>query len=179
MAEGSWRSTQAEAPGGAMTALGVHNVDAMIHLFGEIDEVYASSLRRAVAYDAEDTTSIQFAMKSGVSASMVCSLVTTVSYRLAVFGSRGCAELRTPNLDFHFTPIPSERPTGRQVAVPPQVTEYPGFNGLLAELEAFADAIEGGPAYPIPASQVLHGVAVFEAIVQSAARRQPVRVARD
>jgi predicted dehydrogenase len=179
MVEGSWRATQAEAPGGAMTALGVHNVDAMIHLFGEVDEVYASSLRRAVGYDAEDTTSVQFAMKSGMSASMVCSLVTTVSYRLAVFGSKGCAELRTPNLDFHFTPIPSERPTGRQVAVPPQITEYPGNNTLLAEMEAFADAISGGPPYPIPPEQVLHAVAVFEAIVQSAARRQPVRVVRD
>jgi predicted dehydrogenase len=177
MAEGSWRATQAEAPGGAMTALGVHNVDAMIHLFGEIDEVYASSLRRAVAYDAEDTTSIMFRMKNGMSASMVCSLVTAVSYRLAVFGSKGCAELRTPNLDFHFTPIPAERPTGRQVGVPPQITEYAGFNGLLAELEAFAAAIEGGPAYPIPPDQVLHAVAVFEAIIQSAARRQPVRIA--
>ncbi|HWB49632.1 MAG TPA: Gfo/Idh/MocA family oxidoreductase [Stellaceae bacterium] len=179
MAEGSWRATQAEAPGGAMTALGVHNVDAMIHLFGEIDEVYASSLRRAVAYDAEDTTSILFRMKNGMSASMVCSLVTAVSYRLAVFGTKGCAELRTPNLDFHFTPIPSERPAGRQVAVPPQITEYPGFNGLLAELEAFADAIDGGPAYPIPPNQVLHAVAVFEAIVQSATTSQPVKVARD
>ncbi|HXO03020.1 MAG TPA: Gfo/Idh/MocA family oxidoreductase [Stellaceae bacterium] len=178
MAEGSWRATAQEAPGGAMTALGVHNVDAMIHLFGEIDEVYASSLKRAVAYDAEDTTSVMFAMRNGMSASMVCSLVTTVSYRLAVFGSKGCAELRTPNLDFHFTPIPSERPSGRQVAVPPQITEYAGVNGLLAELEAFADAIEGGPAYPILADQVLHGVAVFEAIIASAARRQPVKVAR-
>ena len=179
MAENSWRATAAEAPGGAMTALGVHNVDAMIHLFGEIEEVYASSLRRAVAYDAEDTTSVQFAMKSGMSASMMCSLVTTVSYRLAVFGTKGCAELRTPNLDFHFTPIPAERPTGRQVAVPPEVTEYPNFNGLRAELEAFADAIEGGPAYPIPPDQVLHAVAVFEAIIKSAATRQPVKVARD
>jgi predicted dehydrogenase len=179
MAEGSWRATAEEAPGGAMTALGVHNVDAMIHLFGEIDEVYASSLKRAVAYDAEDTTSIMFSMRNGMSASMVCSLVTTVSYRLAVFGSKGCAELRTPNLDFYFTPIPSERPTGRQVAVPPEVTEYAGFNGLLAEMEAFAEAIEGGPAYPIPPEQVLHAVAVFEAIVASAARRQPVKVARD
>jgi predicted dehydrogenase len=179
MVEGSWRATAREAPGGAMTALGVHNVDAMIHLFGEIDEVYASSLRRAVSYDAEDTTSVMFAMRNGMSASLVCSLVTAVSYRLAVFGTKGCAELRTPNLDFHFTPTPSGPPTGRHAAIPPEITEYPGFNGLLAELEAFADAIAGGPAYPIPPEQVLHGVAVFEAIITSAARRQPVRVTRD
>ncbi len=179
MARESWRATAQEAPGGAMTALGVHNVDAMIHLFGEIDEVYASSLKRAVAYDAEDTTSVQFAMKSGMSASMVCSLVTTVSYRLAVFGTKGCAELRTPNLDFHFTPVPDGPPTGRNVALPPQITEYGGFNALRAEMEAFAHAIEGGAPYPIPPEQIVHVVAVFEAIVQSAARRQPVRVARD
>jgi predicted dehydrogenase len=109
---------------------------------------------------------------------MVCSLVTTVSYRLAVFGAKGCAELKTPNLDFHFTPTPSGPPSGRNAAVPPEVMEYGSFNALLAELEAFADAIEGGPAYPISHAEVLHGVAVFEAIVASAAKRQPVKVAR-
>jgi predicted dehydrogenase len=179
MASESWRATPQEAPGGAMTALGVHNVDAMIHLFGEIDEVYATSLKRAVGYDCEDTTSVMFGMKSGLSASMMCSLVTTVSYRLAVFGTKGCAELRTPNLDFHFTPTPDGPPTGRNVALPPEVAEHRGFNALLAEMEAFADAIDGGPAYPVTPQQTVHGVAVFEAIIASAAQHRPVRVARD
>src|SRR5690242_624312 len=56
----SWRADPAEAPAGGMTAMGVHNVDAMIALFGAIDEVFASSIRRTVAYDAEDTTSVLF-----------------------------------------------------------------------------------------------------------------------
>ncbi len=178
MASGSWRATQHEAPAGGMTALGVHNVDALIHLFGFIDEVYATSLRRAVVYDAEDTTSVMFGMKNGMSASMVCSLVTTVSYRLAVFGTKGSGQLLTPNLDFHFTPTPSGPPTGRNVALPPEIIEHRGFNALLAELEAFAGAINGDKPYPIPPEQVLHGVAVFEAIVRSAASRQPVKVAQ-
>ena len=179
MAPGSWRATQEEAPAGGMTALGVHNVDALIHLFGMVDEVYAMSLRRAVAYDAEDTTSVMFGMKNGMSATLVCSLVTTVSYRLAVFGSKGCGELLTPNLDFHFTPTPSAPPTGRHQALPPEIIENRSINTLLAELEAFAGAIEGGAPYPIPPDQIVHGCAVFEAIVRSAATRQPVRVARD
>src|SRR5947209_16761032 len=37
----SWRADPKEAPAGAMTASGVHNLDAMIHLFGPIDEGYA------------------------------------------------------------------------------------------------------------------------------------------
>src|ERR1051326_1270955 len=54
----AWRALASEAPAGGMTAMGVHNLDAMIHLFGPIDEVYAKSLRRGISYDAEDTTSV-------------------------------------------------------------------------------------------------------------------------
>ena len=175
----SWRADPAEAPAGGMTASGVHNLDAMIHLFGRIEEVYARSLRRAVAYDAEDTTSVMLGFANGMSGTLVSSIVTAVGYRLAVFGTKGCAELLTPELDFHFTPTPAAMPAGRHAQPMPEVIEHRAFNAILAELEAFAAAIEGGPAYPIPPEQVLHGVAAFEAIVRSAATRQPVKVARD
>jgi predicted dehydrogenase len=175
----SWRADPAEAPAGGMTAMGVHNLDAMIHLFGPIAEVYATSRRRAVSYDAEDTTCVMLGFASGVSATLLCSLVTAVGYRLAVFGTKGCAELLTPECDFHFTPIPDAMPAGRHAQPAPEVIAHRGFNALKAELEAFAAAIAGGPAYPIPAEEVLHGVAAFEAIVRSAATRRPVAVARD
>src|SRR5438552_7916833 len=44
----SWRADPTEAPAGGMPASGVHNLAALIHLFGRIGEVYATSLRRAV-----------------------------------------------------------------------------------------------------------------------------------
>jgi len=179
MAPQSWRADPAEAPAGGMTASGVHNLDAMIHLFGRIDDVYATSLRRAVAYDAEDTTSVMLGFASGMSATLLSCIATAVSYRLAVFGTKGCAELLTPELDFHFTPTPDAMPAGRHRQPAPEVIENRGFNGILAELEAFAAAIRGDKPYPIPADEVLHGVAAFEAIVRSAATRQPVKVARD
>ena len=59
-----------------------------------------------------------------------------------------------------------------------EIIEYKGFNMLLAELEAFAAAVSGERAYPISPEDILHGVAVFEAIVRSAERHQPVAVAR-
>ena len=175
----SWRALASEAPAGGMTASGVHNLDAMIHLFGRIDEVYATSRRRAIAYDAEDTTSVMFGFANGMSGTLLCSLVTAVGYRLAVFGSRGCAELSTPACDFHFTATPEAMPTGRHAQSAPEIIRYPGFNAILAELEAFAAAIGGRTPYPISAEEVLHGVAVFEAIVRSAATHQPAKVARD
>ncbi|HVC57711.1 MAG TPA: Gfo/Idh/MocA family oxidoreductase [Stellaceae bacterium] len=175
----SWRADPAEAPAGGMTAMGVHNLDAMIHLFGPIDEVYATSLKRAITYDAEDTTSVMFGFAGGMSASLLSCLATAVSYRLAVFGSTGCAELVTPQLDFRFTATPPSMPSGRHTQPAPETIEYRGFNPILAELEAFAAAIRGEAAYPIPADEVLHGVAAFEAIVRSAATHKPVKVARD
>ncbi len=70
-------------------------------------------------------------------------------------------------------------PAGRHTQPVPEIIENRGANTLLAELEAFAGAISGEAPYPIPADQILHGVAVFEAIVRSAATGQPVKVARE
>jgi predicted dehydrogenase len=179
MAPQSWRADPTEAPAGGMTASGVHNLDAMIHLFGKIDEVYATSLRRAVSYDAEDTTSVMLGFAGGMSATLLCCIATAVSYRLAVFGTKGCAELLTPQLDFHFTATPAAMPSGRHAQPAPEIIEHRGFNAILAELDAFAAAVRGETPYPITADEVLHGVAAFEAIIRSAATHRPVKVARD
>jgi predicted dehydrogenase len=172
-----WRADPREAPAGAMTATGVHNVDLLIHLFGGIDEVYCLNHRR-VMERLEDTTSVSLGLANGMSASLFCSLVTAVSSRFAVFGTKGCAELLTPEFQFRFSPAPAGPRTGRYAAAPPEIVEHKGFDALRAELEAFAAAIEDGPAYPITPAEILHGVAVFEAIVRSAAERRPVKVLR-
>jgi predicted dehydrogenase len=59
---------------------------------------------------------------------------------------------------------------------PPQVTETPDFNMLTAELEAFATSIRENAPFPTPLSEILHGVAVFEAVLRSVASGQPQRV---
>ena len=41
---------------------------------------------------------------------------------------------------------------------------------------AFARAAQGGPAYPIPTDEMIHGVAVTEAIVRSAASEKVEKV---
>jgi predicted dehydrogenase len=114
-----------------------------------------------------------------MSGNLLSSLVTAVTYRLAVFGTKGCAELLTPEFDFRFSPTPSAPPTGRQTAAEPELIQNRGSNTLRAELEAFAAAIRGEAPYPIPPEEILHGVAAFEAIIRSAAERRPVKVPRD
>jgi predicted dehydrogenase len=171
-----WRGDPQEAPAGAMTATGVHNLDAMIYLFGRIDEVYCANLRRVMPR-LEDTTSVMLGLANGMSATLFCSLVTAVTYRFAVYGAKGRAELANQEVEFRFTPAPEAPTTGRHAAPQPEIIEYRGFNTLAAELEGFAAAINGERPYPITAEEIIHGVAALEAIVRSAALRQPTKVA--
>jgi len=177
MSSDYWRSDPREAPAGAMTATGVHNLDALIYLFGKIEEVYCTSLHRVMSR-LEDTTTVMLGLANGVSATLYCSLVTAPTYRFAVYGTKGAVELATPELEFRFTPVTEQPATGRHRAPPPEIIDYKGFNALGAELEGFAAAINGDRPYPISPDEVLHGVAAFEAIVRSAALHQPVKVAQ-
>lgn len=174
----AWRAQATESPGGAMTAIGVHLIDGMIDLNGPIEEVYARVARRA-ATAADDTTDILLRFANGASGHVFCSTAATPNYRMAAYGTGGFAEiLGHPMATFRLVPSATgssqaaHRATGET-----EVVETPGFNMLTAELEAFADAIMANRPFPTPLSEVLHGVATFEAILRSAASGRPERVA--
>jgi predicted dehydrogenase len=82
-----WRSKRTETPCGGLMPMGVHVIDAAIGLFGEVDEVYCMSLHRAVPIDADDTTSMLFRMKNGMSGYLSTMTATAGSFRLQVYGS--------------------------------------------------------------------------------------------
>jgi predicted dehydrogenase len=61
-----WRGARAEAPGGAMTNLGIHHVDTYQYLLGPIVSVMALVKRVALtAVDIDDTSAILFEFASG------------------------------------------------------------------------------------------------------------------
>ena len=172
MTPDAWRARPDEAPAGAMTAIGVHLVDGMIDLFGPIRQVSAEVARRAAPL-ADDTTDVLLRFENGASGHIFCSTAATPHYRMAVYGTKGFAEVVGHQLAL-FRLIPAGG--GAHDVAPPQVTETIGFNMLTAELEAFAASIAAGVAFPTPLDQVMHGVAVFEAVAASAARGGTVTV---
>jgi predicted dehydrogenase len=167
MAQDAWRARPDEAPAGAMTAIGVHLVDGMIDLFGPIQQVYAQVARRAAPL-ADDTTDVMLRFANGASGHIFCSTAAAPHYRMAVYGTEGFAEvLGHPMATFRLVPAAGGSPN---------VTETADFSMLRAELEEFAASIAAGRPFPTPLDQVLHGVAVFEAIAASAVRGAPVSV---
>ena len=168
-----WRASRDETPCGGLMPMGVHAVDAMIDLCGEIDEVFCMSLHRVVEIDADDTTSILFRMKDGMSGYLGTMTATGGGFSFQVFGSKGFVRLEGMT---HVAGAPSEerrmklfgRCIHQPVGGPLEVWDAESMDLSRASLEAFARACEGGPAYPIPLDQMVHGAAVTETIVHSA-----------
>jgi predicted dehydrogenase len=179
----SWRVNPAQSPAGGMAGLGIHMVDAMIDLVGEIARVTAQSIHRAVPTGAQDTTSVLLAFRGeddrpGPTGFVSCMTATAPTYRFCVYGSKGVAEIRGQGLDqFSFMPTPDAPLSGHGVPKPVETSEVKGFDTVAAELAAFAEAVAGRTAFPISHRQMLHGVAVFEAVAESAASGMGVRVA--
>jgi predicted dehydrogenase len=79
------------------------------------------------------------------------------------------AEISRPNLArLRLVPISTVAPTGPVTAPPDEIIEHPAFDMLHAEMNEFARCIRDNRPYPISIEQVLHGMAVFDAVVRSA-----------
>ena len=89
-----WRARRDEAPCGGLTPLGVHAVDGMIDLCGDIAEVYCQSFRRVVEIDNDDTTSMLFRMRDGSSGYLGTLTATGPGFSFQLFGSAGWVQAR-------------------------------------------------------------------------------------
>ena len=176
-----WRAHRDETPCGGLTPMGVHAVDGMIDLCGRIDQVYCQSFRRAVEIDADDTTSILFRMKDGMSGYLGTITATGPGFSFQVFGSKGSVRLEGMT---HVAGASSEERRTRlfgtckfqPVKGEPEVWQAETHDVTRACLEAFARAADGGADFPIPVEEMIHGAAVTEAIVRSAGSGSPEEV---
>lgn len=172
---GVWRTDPEQSPAGGMTGLGIHLVDGMIDLFGEIDAVACQSVHRATPSGAEDTTSVLLRFRSGQTGSLLAFTTAAPTYRFMVAGSAATATITGATLDsFSLQPVPA---ASGVPAAPTTHDTVAGFDTLRAELEAFAQAAQGGPPYPLTPAEMIHGVAVLEAIVAAAGKDRFVTVA--
>ncbi len=162
---GIWRASREESPSGGMAGMGIHMVDTMIDLFGRIAEVHAQSLQLVTNVGIDDTTSILLHFENGMSGYLATLAATPPAWRLQVFGSAAWVEIREES-----------RFESRLLKGKPEVIDYPPIDKERAELEAFAAAIAGDPAYPVPLVDAIHGIAVFEAINRSAESKVTVSV---
>ncbi len=178
----AWRSQKQEAPLGGLAPMGVHAIDGMIDMVGEIDHAYCQSFARVVQNGTDDTTSMLFRMKNGASGYLGTMTTTGAGFSFQVFGSKGWVRLEGVT---HVTGASSEERRTRQFGVckfqpvkgPLETWEAERLDIVRATFEAFGRAAQGGPPFPIPPEQIIHGAAVSEAVIRSAASGKVEKVA--
>jgi predicted dehydrogenase len=169
-----WRAQREETPCGGLTPMGVHAIDGMIDLCGPITQVYCQSFRQAVEIDSDDTTSILFRLKGGMSGYLGTMTATGPGFSFQVFGTKGWVRLEGMT---HVAGASSEERRTRlfgackfqPIKGPAEVWQAATLDVTRATLDAFGKAASGGPEFPIPVSEMIHGASVTEAVVRSAA----------
>ncbi len=174
----NWRADPDEAPAGAMTAVGLHALDLMIEFAGRVRDLQCVTGLHGDG-SADDTTTVLMRFANGATGTIFCSVATATNFSFAAYGSGGLAEVRGAALQqFRFVPMSQQAPTGPVLAPPDHLVDHSGFNMLRAELVEFARSIRDKRPYPVGIDDVLHGMAVFDACVQSAKTGRIVEIAQ-
>ena len=160
-----WRGSELDAPAAGMTAMGIHLTDALISMLGAVDRPTPSWLDGCSHSRAGTWCSAQLTFRNGAIGSISAVSATPFYGRLAVFGSLGWAEIRDD--DHPERGLGATLTTCLRGGEPHHVHIDNSSDSVLANLESFADAVGGGRDYAIPEVEILHNVAVLDAIVQS------------
>ena len=170
----NWRLSATQAPVGPLSATGIHLVDLAISLLGRPAEVRAHLATRATSFANGDTLSVTATFPGGEIAVVNAVLATPFLGRVCLLGSAGWMEIRDRRHP--------EDPRGWDVSVQhrgeqePQARFFPPAPAVRANLEAFAQAAAGGPAYPVSPAEISANVHTFEAISRSALADRAVPV---
>lgn len=155
--EGMWRADREESPLGGMGGMGIHMIDMLINLMGPFASVSVQSFPR-VSGHVDDTTAMLARFASGATCNFATLSLAPRYWRVALFGTRALVEMQDQER-LVFTPVEGQGWS----------RDFPKLDIEATELAAFAAAVAGGPAYPLPLEEAIHGVSVFETMIGAAA----------
>lgn len=160
----SWRVSPTEGPSLPMTGMGVHLTDLYLWMFGPIEAVNAQTAKKAVAWADGDIITIQFRFASGATG-LMCNMATTPYYgRFSMFGTEAWLEVKDsghPQMggETYVTTCSKE---GAQ-----ETHTLAAKSAVKANLDEWADAVEGRGTYRFTNQHLIDNVAVLEAIGKS------------
>lgn len=162
----AWRDSPSESPGGGMTGTGIHLLDWFVALGGPMAEVNASVVTHRPGHDPRDAASVTVRFASNVSGFFGLVRASPFYWRVHVFGDEGSVEA-----------IGETETVVRSRGGKVERREFKKVDSLLAEFDAFADAVAGRAPYPITPAEMVNTIAGFEAVIRSMETRKPVSIA--
>ncbi|GAA5237125.1 Gfo/Idh/MocA family oxidoreductase [Verticiella sediminum] len=164
----NWRLDQKHAPAGMMTAVGIHITDIFIALAGPAESVRCVTDSMVFTPPAQDYVSASIRFRSGARGTITFMSATPFHGRIAVFGDQGWVELVSlGNVD---QGLPTILTHCAATGAPRIQRSYEATDAVLANFEAWADAVTHGSAYPFTPVELLENIKLFEAVVVSGAK---------
>lgn len=156
-----WRDDEAEAPSGAMTALGVHMVDNLLYLGGPVSGVAAWNVEIDPSLPLADVTTVMLEFTGGPPGTLVTSLRMPTVITTAAFGDRQAVWAEEDGARFFTQKVGDSGRIEEEIAV---------IDGVADNLRHFAECIRTGNTPETDGRAGLEVVKVLEAIGESASR---------
>lgn len=171
----AWRLLDSEAPAGPISQFGIHRVDAFIGLIGEIDWVFAAGSCEALDPSLLDSISVMLGFKCGTIGHLGNSLATPLCSRMKILGTSKWAECSGPETFEEYRECSLTNLTVYTEGDPEDYT-FEIVDSVAENFSSFADAIEGIAPFTIPAKEMVHNIAVVDAICESIEKKKRVSV---
>lgn len=162
-----WRQTREELPAGGMTPLGVHMLDTIHYIGGDVKRVYAMSRRVSKLLDVDDVTTILFELESGAGAYLATLMAVPNVTTVAALGTAGAVWSEADGAHAFV-----------QKRGEPYRTEVPitTVDTIQDEIVEFANCIRTGDEPETGSKEGLAVTEVFEAILRSIEDDSPIDV---
>ncbi|HWW75042.1 MAG TPA: Gfo/Idh/MocA family oxidoreductase [Pyrinomonadaceae bacterium] len=168
-----WRGTWALDGGGALMNQGVHTLDLLLWLLGDVRRVYAKAVTALHEIEVEDTAVATLEFESGAVGTLEATTAAFPGYprRVELTGTEGtvileqnrivAADLRTPR---EGLVSPPEASAGNPSASSPVVSDVSGHREILAD---FLRAVETGARPICDGREGRRSVALAQAVYES------------
>ncbi len=159
-----WRDLPSETPGAGMTGTGIHILDAFINAAGPVASVQAQFISTRGGHDPRDTIAVLFRFANRISGFLGAVRPSPVYWRVHAFGDEGSVEA------LGETQVVIRAKGGKT-----EVRDFEKVDSLLAEFDAFADAVDGCGPYPITPQEMVDTIAAFQLVTDSIETGQAVQ----
>ena len=156
--KGRWRDSVVESPAGGMTSLGIHAIDHIVHLMGEVESVRSDSRKINSECAFDDHTTVDFRFSSGAGGHLRTLTNTAMQWQITLYGDAGWMQLH--DLNSYFC---------RSVSGVEEQHRFPGYDypapaTITAALEAFAmDILEDQP-FAVSVEEIQTATRILETV---------------
>lgn len=177
---GGWRGTKAMDGGGALMNQGIHGVDLLLYLAGDVKSVYAVSKTLARQIEVEDTLSAVLEFKSGATGVIQATTSVYPGYprRLELNGDKGTIVLEEGNLirwDMEDTTLPAVTLKSNVRSSASAPTDFSADNHTK-QFKDVIQALRGGTKPLVDLREGRRAVDLILAIYKSAEERRVIEL---